>query len=134
MEHESHPKPHSLKAGCPMSDRYRVTSSTLYILLLAAGLRFFVDPDAEAISVAAICGAAAGLSFAAAELTEGVVVLGQALKNILDARREKRDRALIAQGRREARVELVRRIRSDSRFRENLLKEIRDADSPESEA
>ena len=57
--------------------------------------------------------ATAGIAFAIAEVIEVATVIGQAIREIRKARREKRDQALIEQGRQEERERQKERLRDD---------------------
>ncbi len=99
------------------SARYRIIYAVLYVVILGAGLvyyrnqwgglsfivgnvRFWVE------SIAQLCVATAGVSFALAELVEGVIVLGQAMREIIDERRRKREERWREEGRLEERERL----------------------------
>ncbi len=96
------------------SPRYRITYGTSYVVLLIVGLCFFSDSEDWIERVANICVAAAGIAFALAEVTEGTIVIGQAIREIVDARRQKREEALIERGRKEERE----RLRREGRLRD----------------
>ena len=100
--------------------RYRITYATLYVVLLVVGLVCFTDSEDWISRVANICVATAGIAFAIAEVIEVATVIGQAIREIRKARREKRDQALIEQGRQQGRQE----------ERERQKERLRDDDSP----
>jgi len=93
--------------------RYRITYATLYVVLLVVGLVYFADSEDWIGRVANICVATAGIAFAIAEVIEVATVIGQAIREIRKARREKRDQALIEQGRQEERERQKERLRDD---------------------
>ena len=70
--------------------RYRITYTTSYVVLLGVGLYLFTEIDELVMSVANICVAAAGFSFAIAEVIEGLIMFAQAMREIIEARRKKR--------------------------------------------
>lgn len=102
-------------AGQIVSARYRIIYTGLYIAFMGVGLAAFFDHVGTTLSawswvepISYLCVAAAGAAFVAAEITEGAIVIGQALLRIIERWRQRRDEALIERGRREERERLRR--------------------------
>ena len=99
--------------GQLVSVRYRIIYAGSYISFIGAGLADFNRHVGTTFSAwnwiepfSQLTVAAAGAAFVVAEITEGAIVIGQALLRIIERWRQKRDQALIEKGRREERERL----------------------------